>query len=78
MPSGRLNTLLKQGEEFDTFTRDEHWRTDYAIWHRSIGKFRMHYDLGEFSIRDIDKYLWRLAKKRRLGRAVALPDRWAG
>jgi hypothetical protein len=57
-----LNTLLKQGETFDTFTRGEHWITDYAIWHRSTSRFRAHYGLEEFSIRDIDKYLWVLAK----------------
>src|SRR4051812_26455031 len=57
---GILNALLKQGEAFDTFTRGEHWGTDYAIWHRSIKRFREHYGLGEFSAREIDKYLWTL------------------
>jgi hypothetical protein len=70
---GVLNTLLKQGEAFDTFTRGEHWGTDYSIWHRSISRFRRHYDLGEFSIRDIDKYLWMLAKERKATRAGPTP-----
>jgi hypothetical protein len=48
---GILNALLKQGEAFDTFTRGEHWGTDYAIWNRSIQRFREHYGLGEFSAR---------------------------
>lgn len=61
---GVLNALLKQGQTFDTFSRGEHWYTDYAIWHRSMTRFRDHYGLGEFSIRDIDKYLWTLAKER--------------
>ncbi|PBA30413.1 hypothetical protein CKJ65_18695 [Mycobacterium intracellulare] len=62
--AGVLNTLLQQGEAFDSFVPGEHWRSDYMIWHRSITKFRGHYDLDTFSIRDIDKYLWMLAKAR--------------
>jgi hypothetical protein len=72
--AGVLNTLLQQGETFDSFGPDEHWRTDppspgsishnYAIWYRSITKFRTHFGLETFSIRDIDKYLWTLAKER--------------
>jgi hypothetical protein len=62
--AGLLNALLNQGETFDTFTRGEHWATDYAIWHRSIIRFRVHFGLEEFSIREIDKYLWMLAKDR--------------
>jgi hypothetical protein len=42
----------------------ERWRTDYALWYRSVTKFRTHYGLEEFCIRDIDKYLWMLAKDR--------------
>jgi hypothetical protein len=56
--------LLRQGETFDNFVPGEHWQTDYAIWYRSITKFRIHYDLDAFSVRDIDKYLWTLAKER--------------
>lgn len=62
--AGVLNTLLQQGEAFDSFVPGERWRTDYTIWYRSITKFRTHYDLDAFSIRDIDKYLWMLAKER--------------
>lgn len=61
---GVLNDLLRQGEAFDSFVRGEHWRTDYTIWCRSITKFRIHYGLEAFSIRDIDKYLWMVAKER--------------
>ena len=61
---GVLNALLAQGETFDSFIPGERWRTDYAIWYRSITKFRRHYDLSAFSVRDIDKYLWTLAKER--------------
>ncbi|GAY13610.1 hypothetical protein [Mycobacterium sp. shizuoka-1] len=69
-----LNTFLQQYEPFDTFVRGEHWRTDpatcagisrnYAVWCRSTKHFRKHYGLEAFSIRDIDKYLWTLAKER--------------
>jgi len=69
-----LNTFLQQCEPFDTFVPGEHWRTDpatcesisrnYTIWCRSIKNFRKHYGLEAFSIRDIDKYLWTLAKER--------------
>lgn len=59
-----LNTLLKQGETFDSFVPGEHWRTNYAIWHRSVTKFRVHYGLDSFSVREVDKYLWMLAKER--------------
>jgi len=62
--AGVLNTLLQQGETFDSFVPGEQWRTDYAIWCRSIAQFRIHYGLDAFSIRDIDKYLWMLAKER--------------
>lgn len=62
--AGVLNTLLQQGEAFDSFVPGERWRPDYTIWYRSITKFRTHYDLDAFSIRDIDKYLWMLAKER--------------
>jgi hypothetical protein len=62
--AGVLNTLLQQGETFDSFVPGERWRIDYAIWYRSIAKFRIHYGLDAFSIRDIDKYLWMLAKER--------------
>lgn len=71
---GVLNTLLQQGETFDSFGPGERWGTDplsygsilrdYPIWCRSIIKFRTHYGLEAFSIREIDKYLWALAKKR--------------
>jgi hypothetical protein len=67
--AGVLNTLLKQGAAFDTFTPGQHWDTDYAIWHRSISKFRGHYGLDEYSVRDIDKYLWTLAKERQTAHA---------
>ena len=79
--AGVLNTLLQQGETFDSFGPDEHWRTDppscgsishnYAIWCRSIAKFRTHYGLEAFSIRDIDKYLWMLAKERQAKSATS-------
>lgn len=72
---GVLNTLLQQGETFDRLGPGEHWRTypascesisrNYAVWCRSIDRFRNHYGLEAFSIRDIDKYLWTLAKERR-------------
>jgi hypothetical protein len=39
-------------------------RRNYAIWCRSITKFRTHFSLEAFSIREIDKYLWTLAKER--------------
>lgn len=42
---GVLSALLRQGERFDTRTPGEHWGTDYAIWHRSISRFRTHYGL---------------------------------
>jgi hypothetical protein len=61
--AGVLNSLLNQGERFDTFTRGEHWQTDYAVWHRSVIRFRTHYGLEEFSLREVDKYLWMLAKE---------------
>ncbi|MEV1329900.1 hypothetical protein AB0J20_10030 [Micromonospora costi] len=62
---GVLSALLKQGEKFDTFTPGEHWGTDYAIWHRSISRFRTHYGLDEYSMRDLDKYLWMVGKERK-------------
>ncbi|MEU8189584.1 hypothetical protein [Micromonospora carbonacea] len=62
--AGVLNALLKQGETFDTFAPGERWAADYAVWHRSINRFRIHYGLEEFSIREIDKYLWTLGKER--------------
>ncbi|OBB45434.1 hypothetical protein [Mycobacterium sp. 852002-51961_SCH5331710] len=31
-----LNTLLKQGETFDSFVPGEQWRTNYAIWHSRL------------------------------------------
>ncbi|MGI5213420.1 hypothetical protein [Plantactinospora sp. CA-290183] len=63
--AGVLNELLKQGEAFDSFRPGEQWKTDYAIWHRSISRFRRFYELEEFSIRDIDKYLWMLDRERK-------------
>ncbi|MFD6754792.1 hypothetical protein [Micromonospora gifhornensis] len=63
--AGVLSKLLKQGETFDTFTPGERWAADYAVWHRSISRFRTHYGLEEFSIREIDKYLWTLGKERK-------------
>jgi hypothetical protein len=59
-----LNTLLAQGETFDSFVPGVRWRTDYEIWYKSITKFRIHYELDAFSVRDVDKYLWTLAKGR--------------
>lgn len=60
-----LNGLLRQGEIFDEFLPGEHWRTDYGLWCRSITKFRSFYGLDEFSVRDIDKYLWMVGRERR-------------
>jgi hypothetical protein len=59
-----LNTFLRQGESFDTFLPGERWQADYGVWYRSITKFRNHYGLNDFSVRDIDKYLWMVAKER--------------
>ncbi|MCX4474017.1 hypothetical protein C5N14_05625 [Micromonospora sp. MW-13] len=67
--AGVLNELLKQGATFDNFAPGERWAADYAIWHRSINRFRTHYSLEEFSIREIDKYLWMLGKERKEGHA---------
>lgn len=55
----------ESGREFDTFAPREHWRTDYDVYCRSIEGFRSHFGLEDLSIRDIDKYLWMLAKERR-------------
>lgn len=60
-----LNGLLKQGEVFDTFEPGDSWRSDYGLYVRSLLRFRDHYGLGDFTLRDIDKYLWKLAKERR-------------
>lgn len=65
---GVLSALLKQGERFDTFLPGERWETDYAVWHRSIGRFRIHYGLEEYSMRELDKYLWMMGKE---GKAVS-------
>ncbi|GAA3779758.1 hypothetical protein GCM10022225_79970 [Plantactinospora mayteni] len=62
--AGVLNELLKQGEAFDSFRPGEQWKTDYAIWYPSISGFRMFYGLEEFSIRDVNKYLWMLGGER--------------
>ena len=59
-----LNSLLRQGETFDSFAPGERWNADYGVWYRSVSNFRTHYDLETFSVRDIDKYLWMLAKER--------------
>jgi len=72
--AGVLNTLLKQGETFDNFAPGEQWVANYAIWHRSIVRFRTHYGLEEFSIRDIDKYLWMLAKERKAISRSPVPE----
>ncbi len=58
-----LNGLLKQGEAFDTFEPGETWNGDYGVYCRSVAGFRRHFGLDEFSIRDIDKYLWMVAKE---------------
>ena len=63
-----LNTLLRQGETFDSFIPGERWRTNYAIWQRSITKLSIHYGLETYSVRNIDKYLWLVAKERQAGR----------
>ena len=60
-----LNGFLKQREEYDTFEPGDSWRTDYGLYVRSLLKFRSHYGLDAFTLRDIDKYLWKLAKERR-------------
>jgi hypothetical protein len=59
---GVLNGLLKQGEAFDTSIPGETWNGDYGVYCRSVLAFRRHYGLEEFSIRDLDKYLWMVAK----------------
>ncbi|WP_405095766.1 hypothetical protein [Micromonospora sp. NBC_01412] len=70
---GVLSALLRQGERFDTFAPGEHWGTDYAIWHRSISGFRTHYGLEEYSMRDLDKYLWMVGKERKAMSAGPVP-----
>lgn len=72
--AGVLNTLRQQNKTFDRLGRGERWRTypatcesisrNYATWCRSIDRFQKHYGLGASSIREIDKYLWTLAKER--------------
>jgi hypothetical protein len=62
-----LKELLRQGEAFDSFLPGETWSGDYGVYCRSIWAFRQHYRLEEFSVRDLDKYLWMVAKERRAG-----------
>lgn len=58
-----LNGLLKQVEVFDRCERGETWNGDYDVYCRSIAGFRHHFGLEQFSFRDIDKYLWMVAKE---------------
>jgi hypothetical protein len=60
-----LNALLRQGETFDKFLPGETWSGDYGVYCRSVLAFRQHYGLDEFSVRDVDKYLWMAGKERR-------------
>jgi hypothetical protein len=57
--SGLLNEIWRQG---DKFTETSMWSRDYSEWRRAVNDFREYFQLGEFSIREIDQYLWKLAK----------------
>lgn len=61
-----LSTLLKQGETFDdlVLARGDIWNNDYDVFRRSFFKFQRHYKLDEFSVREIDKYLWLVGKEQ--------------
>ncbi len=49
--------------KFDTFGRGETW-DDYTVWERSVRKFCSYFGLDrEFSIREVDKFLWMLGKQ---------------
>lgn len=56
-----LSRLLNQGEEF-TKTKRTHWDKDYAMWVQAITDFQAHFGLERFTMKEIDKYLWRLGK----------------
>jgi len=61
--SGVSNTLLRQGDVF-TVTRPASWGRDYDAWCQAVRDFRECFGLTGFSLRQIDKYLWKLAKQR--------------
>jgi len=54
-----LWTYNKQ-DKFDTFLRQDSWK--YHRFRQIVDNFRMHYELTEFDLKDIDKFLWLAGK----------------
>ncbi|MDR0481718.1 MAG: hypothetical protein LBH13_00935 [Cellulomonadaceae bacterium] len=63
----RVLSRFQRQESFDQFSKGETWRGDYAVFNRSILRFREHFGLEQYNVRDIDKYLWTLAKEEQAG-----------
>ncbi len=49
-------------DRFATFRRQDLW--DYPTFAQVVAQFRAHYRLTEFSLKEIDKYLWSAGQQR--------------
>ena len=52
---------FKGKDKFAKFTRED--LRDYTKFRNVLLEFRKYYDLEEYSLRDIDKYLWLCGKE---------------
>lgn len=57
----RMLRYFKKETRFSRFSNDE--LKDYPAFVRIIEDFRKHFDLGQFTLKQIDRYLWLLGKK---------------
>ncbi|MDR3349867.1 MAG: hypothetical protein LBO03_09795 [Acidaminococcales bacterium] len=57
----KMLDYFRRRDGFMAFARDN--LQDYPIFCEAIYAFRTHYGLGEFSIKEIDRYLWQLGKE---------------
>jgi hypothetical protein len=52
----RLLWTYRQQDRFAEFKRGESWH--YPHYKEIIERFRAYYDLGQFSFKELDKFLW--------------------
>lgn len=52
---------FKSKDKFDVFTADD--LKDYSKFKNILISFKKYYDIDNYSLKDIDRYLWQLGKK---------------
>ncbi len=59
---------FKKTDEFDSFSRKD--LKDYGKYKEILLTFKEYYDIDEYSLKDLDRYLWQLGKDARHAKLI--------